>query len=168
MGIARFSEEWIEQVRSAVDIVEVIGRRVELRQSGKNYVGLCPFHSEKTPSFTVEPEKQFYHCFGCGQGGNVFNFVMATENLTFPEAVIKLAEEKGIPVPVISPRERRREQEREQLRQVNLLAARFFYRNLRRPASRIASRRRPAAAVQRRQRRRRRSAAAEPRVCIPA
>jgi len=134
MGIARFSEEWIEQVRSAVDIVEVIGRRVELRQSGKNYVGLCPFHSEKTPSFTVEPEKQFYHCFGCGQGGNVFNFIMATENLTFPEAVIRLAEEKGIPVPVISPRERRREQEREQLRQVNLLAARFFYRNLRRPA----------------------------------
>lgn len=74
MGIARFSEEWIEQVRSAVDIVEVIGRRVELRQSGKNYVGLCPFHSEKTPSFTVEPEKQFYHCFGCGQGGECVQF----------------------------------------------------------------------------------------------
>jgi len=110
MGIARFSDQWIEQVRSAVDILEVIGRRVELRQTGKNYVGLCPFHSEKTPSFTVNPEKQFYHCFGCGRGGNVFNFVMAAENLSFPEAVVKLAQEKGSPVPELSPRDQRREQ----------------------------------------------------------
>ncbi len=134
MGIARFSDQWIEQVRSAVDILEVIGRRVELRQTGKNYVGLCPFHSEKTPSFTVNPEKQFYHCFGCGRGGNVFNFVMAAENLSFPEAVVKLAQEKGIPVPELSPRDQRREQEREQLRQINQMAARYFYRNLRSPA----------------------------------
>lgn len=134
MGIARFSEQWIERVKSSADIVEVIGRRVELRQSGKNYVGLCPFHSEKTPSFTVNPEKQFYHCFGCGKGGNVINFVMDTENLAFPEAVVKLAQEKGIPVPAASPGEQRREKEREQLRQVNQLAARYYYRNLRLPA----------------------------------
>lgn len=134
MAIARFSEQWIEQIKSAVDILEVVGRRVELRQTGKNYVGLCPFHSEKTPSFTVNPEKQFYHCFGCGRGGNVFNFIMETENLTFPEAAAKLAQEKGIPVPVISARDQKREQEREQLRQINQLAARYFYRNLRQQA----------------------------------
>jgi len=132
--IARFSEQWLERVRAAVDIVEVVGRRVELRQTGKNYVGLCPFHSEKTPSLTVNPEKQFFHCFGCGKGGNVFNFIMETENLSFPEAVVKLAQEKGIPVPSLSPHDQRKEQEREQLRQVNQLAARYYYRNLRSPA----------------------------------
>ncbi|HBN95553.1 MAG TPA: DNA primase, partial [Firmicutes bacterium] len=69
--MARFSDEWIEHVKSSVDIVEIIGRRVELKQTGQNYMGLCPFHSEKTPSFSVNPERQFYHCFGCQTGGNV-------------------------------------------------------------------------------------------------
>ena len=133
MEIARFSDELIEQVKAAVDIVEVVGRRVELRPTGKNYVGLCPFHSEKTPSFTVSPEKQFFHCFGCQKGGNVINFVMETENLSFPEAVTKLAEEKGIKVPTISSQDQRREEERERLRQINQMAARYYYRNLRLP-----------------------------------
>ena len=134
MGIARFSDEWIERVKSAVDIVEVIGRRVELRQSGKNYVGLCPFHHEKTPSFSVNPERQFYHCFGCQTGGNVINFLMETEHLSFPEAVVRLAEEKGIPVPAVSRAEQEKEALRDQLRAANELAARYYYRNLRSPA----------------------------------
>ena len=132
--MARFSDEWIEKVKSAVDIVEVIGRRVELKQSGKNYLGLCPFHNEKTPSFSVNPERQFYHCFGCQTGGNVINFVMETEHLSFPEAVTKLAEEKGIEVPVISKREQKKEERREELRAANELAARYYYRNLRLPS----------------------------------
>src|SRR5690554_3084853 len=131
--IARFSDEWIEYVKSSVDIVEVVGRRVELRQSGQNYVGLCPFHSEKTPSFSVNPERQFYHCFGCQTGGNVINFIMETEHLSFPEAVTKLAEEQGIPVPAVSAQEQQKEARREQLRKANELAARYFYRNLRLP-----------------------------------
>jgi len=134
MGIARFSDEWIERVKSAVDIVEVIGRRVELRQSGKNYVGLCPFHHERTPSFSVNPERQFYHCFGCQTGGNVINFLMETEHLSFPEAVVRLAEEKGIPVPAVSRAEQEKEALRDQLRAANELAARYYYRNLRSPA----------------------------------
>ena len=132
--IARFSDEWIECVKSSVDIVEVVGRRVELRQSGQNYLGLCPFHSEKTPSFSVNAERQFYHCFGCQAGGNVINFVMETEHLSFPEAVTKLAEDKGIPVPAVSKEQQRKEAYRDQLRQANELAARYYYRNLRSPA----------------------------------
>ncbi|NMB02885.1 MAG: DNA primase, partial [Firmicutes bacterium] len=137
-GIARFSDEWIELVKSSVDIVELIGRRVELRQTGQNYVGLCPFHNEKTPSFTVNPERQFYHCFGCQSGGNVINFVMETEQLSFPEAVTKLARESGIEVPAVSDREQKREAERERLRKVNELAARYYYRNLRAPVGTAA------------------------------
>ncbi len=134
LGIARFSDEWIEQVKSSIDIVEVIGRRVELRQNGQNYVGLCPFHSEKTPSFSVNAERQFYHCFGCQTGGNAINFLMETEHLSFPEAVTKLAEEKGIPVPAVSTQEQQKEARRDALRQGNELAARYYYRNLRLPA----------------------------------
>lgn len=137
-GIARFSDEWLDLVKSSVDIVEVIGRRVELKQSGKNLVGLCPFHSEKTPSFTVNPEKQFYHCFGCQTGGNVINFVMETENLSFREAVIKLAQDKGIPVPAVSARQEKQEEERDKLRSINELAARYYYRNLRTEAGKEA------------------------------
>ena len=133
MGIARFSDEWIEQVKSSVDIVEVIGRRVELKQSGQNYMGLCPFHNEKTPSFSVNPERQFYHCFGCQTGGNVINFLMETEHLSFPEAVTKLAEEQGIPIPAVSAQEQQKEARRNSLREANELAARYYYRNLRSP-----------------------------------
>lgn len=133
-GIARFSDEWIESVKSSVDIVEIIGRRVQLKKAGQNYVGLCPFHNERTPSFSVNPERQFYHCFGCQTGGNVINFVMETEHLSFPEAVSKLAEEKGIPIPAVSAREHQKETQRDRLRSVNELAARYYYRNLRSPA----------------------------------
>ncbi len=129
--IARFSDEWIERVKSSFDIVDVIGQRVELKQSGRNFLGLCPFHDEKTASFSVNQEKQFYHCFGCHAGGNVINFVMETEHLSFPEAVSKLAKEKGIPIPNLSPRDSELANKREKIRKINETAARFYYRNLR-------------------------------------
>jgi DNA primase len=97
MNRGRIPEAVIDAVLGQHDIVEVVGKTVHLVKRGKNLVGLCPFHSEKTPSFTVSPEKQSYHCFGCGAGGNVIRFVMESEGLSFPEAVRRLAEEAGIP-----------------------------------------------------------------------
>jgi glutamine amidotransferase len=94
-----FSEELIEEIRLANDIVNVISEYVVLKKKGRNYSGLCPFHSEKTPSFMVSPDKQIFHCFGCGAGGNVLSFVMKKENLTFPEAMRMLAEKAGISLP---------------------------------------------------------------------
>lgn len=132
--IARFSDEWIEQVKSSFDIVEVIGRSVQLRRSGRNFMGLCPFHDEKTASFSVNQEKQFYHCFGCHAGGNVINFVMETEHLSFPEAVTKLAKEKGITIPNLSPRDSEIAKKREEIRKINEIAARYYYWNLRQPS----------------------------------
>lgn len=97
--ILRIPEEVIEQVRSNVDIVEIVSQYVQLRKSGKNYFGLCPFHEEKTPSFSVAPEKQIFHCFSCHRGGNVFKFIMEIEKIGFPEAVVKVAELGGISLP---------------------------------------------------------------------
>ena len=85
-------EETIAKVRNNVNIVNVISQYVSLEKKGKDYVGLCPFHQEKTPSFTVNEGKQFFKCFGCGKGGNVFSFLMYKENLTFPESVQKVAD----------------------------------------------------------------------------
>ncbi|TGV13670.1 DNA primase, partial [Mesorhizobium sp. M00.F.Ca.ET.186.01.1.1] len=93
------SDEFVNQVRAAVDIVDVVGEYVQLRKSGRAFLGLCPFHSEKSPSFNVNAERQFFHCFGCGAGGDVFSFLMKLEQLTFPEALHKLAERAGIAVP---------------------------------------------------------------------
>lgn len=89
----------VEAIRSALDIVQVVGESVKLRKSGANFVGLCPFHQEKTPSFAVHPAKQIFHCFGCGVGGDVFKFVMLLENITFPEAVERLAEKASVRLP---------------------------------------------------------------------
>ena len=85
--MARFSDDKLEEIRTRADIVEIIGAHVRLKRAGRNFVGLCPFHNEKTPSFSVNPERGFFHCFGCGAGGTVFNFIMRTEGLNFPEAI---------------------------------------------------------------------------------
>jgi DNA primase len=98
-GTPRGADDWVERVRAASDIVEVIGQTVTLRRSGRNWVGLCPFHEEKTPSFSVNAERQFYHCFSCKVGGDVFKFVQETEHLGFVEAVEWLSRRAGIPVP---------------------------------------------------------------------
>ncbi len=97
--MGRFGDDKIEEVRSRADIVEIVGAHVRLRRAGRNFVGLCPFHNEKTPSFSVNPERGFFHCFGCGAGGSVFNFIMRVEGLTFPEAVRSLARKYGVTLP---------------------------------------------------------------------
>lgn len=97
--MARIPEETLQAIRDRVDLVDLIGRHVHLKKAGRNFVGLCPFHSEKTPSFNVNVERQIYHCFGCGEGGNAITFLMQHENLTFPEAARTLARELGIEVP---------------------------------------------------------------------
>ena len=97
--MSRIADEIIQEVRDRVDIVELIGRHLTLKKSGRNHVGLCPFHSEKTPSFNVNSDRQSYYCFGCNEGGTAFTFLMHVENLTFPEAVRALARECGIEVP---------------------------------------------------------------------
>src|SRR4030043_1228939 len=92
-------EEKIAEVKERSSIVEVISDFVSLKKSGKNHLGLCPFHSEKTPSFTVNEEKGIFHCFGCGVGGNIFNFLMRANHLSFPEAVKEVAKRYGIILP---------------------------------------------------------------------
>ena len=97
----RYSDDIIEEVRMKNDIVDVVSQYVKLNKRGSTYFGLCPFHNEKTPSFSVTPAKQMYYCFGCGAGGNVFNFVMEYENYTFGEALKHLADRAGVQLPKI-------------------------------------------------------------------
>jgi len=94
-----YSEDKLEEIRARANIVEVIGAHVRLKPAGRNFVGLCPFHDEKTPSFSVNPERGFFHCFGCGAGGSVFNFIMRAEGLNFPETVESLARRYGVSLP---------------------------------------------------------------------
>ena len=97
----RYSDDIIEEVRQKNDIVDVVSQYVKLTRKGSSYFGLCPFHNEKTPSFSVTPGKQMYYCFGCGAGGNVFNFIMEYENYTFGEALKHLADRAGVELPKI-------------------------------------------------------------------
>ena len=97
--MAYYSDELIEEIRSGNDIVDVISGYVRLTKKGSTYFGLCPFHNEKTPSFSVSPNKQMYYCFGCGAGGNVITFLMEYENYTFPEALEVLANRIGVELP---------------------------------------------------------------------
>ena len=93
-------EDTVLEIKNAADIVEVVSESVLLKKTGKNYVGLCPFHSEKTPSFTVSPQKQIFYCFGCAAGGNVFSFIMKRDDISFPEAARILSRQYGINLPV--------------------------------------------------------------------
>ena len=127
----QFNQDFVEKVRTAVDIVDLISRDIKLTQRGKNYVGLCPFHDEKTPSFNVNRENQLYNCFGCGSGGNIFNYLMNTRHLSFPEAVQFLAQQAGIELPHQSPAQRELASKAQKLRELNRLAAQYYYRMLR-------------------------------------
>ncbi len=133
-----FPSRFLDELRSRVGLAEVIGRRVRLQRRGREYLGLCPFHNEKTPSFTVNEEKGFYHCFGCGAHGDVIGFAMAAENLSFPEAVERLAAEAGLEVPRASPEERARERRRASLYDVIEAACAWFEAQLRGAAGRAA------------------------------
>jgi len=130
-----YSDEIIGEVRSRTDIVDVISKYVNLQKKGSQYFGLCPFHNEKTGSFSVSPQKQMYYCFGCGAGGNVFSFLMAYENMTFKEAVEDLAPKCGVTLPQreMTARERQRADKRTRLFEINKEAAAYYYKMLRSP-----------------------------------
>ena len=131
-----YTEEQIEEVRSKSDIVQIIGRYVNLKRTGSSYVGLCPFHSEKSPSFNVSPSRQMYKCFGCGVAGNVITFIMEYENYTFPEAMEFLAEQAGVTISKseLSPEMKREKNLRTELVQINAKVASYYYAKLKSPA----------------------------------
>lgn len=131
-----YTEEQIEEVRSKSDIVQIIGRYINLKRTGSSYVGLCPFHSEKSPSFNVSPSRQMYKCFGCGVAGNVITFIMEYENYTFPEAMEFLAEQAGVTISKseLSPEMKREKNLRTELVQINAKAASYYYAKLKSPA----------------------------------
>lgn len=126
----QISEEILEKIKSQNDIVDVISERVRLRKSGRNFTGLCPFHNEKTPSFSVSQEKQIYKCFGCGEAGNVISFVMKEKNLPFIEAVKYLANRANIPLEMNNGEKSKSAKKKELLYRVNVEAAKFFFSNL--------------------------------------
>lgn len=125
----RFTDAWLEELRSRVPIEEVVSEYVRLKQKGKRFWGLCPFHGEKTPSFSVDSESQLYYCFGCHKGGTVFNFVMEMERMEFPEAVKHLAERAHMEIPEDDARGgmRMSSGERDRIYEANLAAARYFH-----------------------------------------
>jgi DNA primase len=136
----RFDDSKIEEIKSRIDIVELASEYLTLKKAGRNYLGLCPFHQEKTPSFTVNREKQIFYCFGCGEGGNAITLLMKIANKTFPEAIKDLAEKTGVVLPVrISGKEGHdKDSLREGITSLNLRSAQQFARNLEGPAGKIA------------------------------
>lgn len=137
-----YPDELVEEVRARSDIVNVIGSYIRLQKKGSSHMGLCPFHNEKTPSFSVSASRQIYHCFGCGVGGNVFTFIMEYENYTFVEALKLLAERAGIALPEreYTEEERRQADLRSRLFEVNKKAAKYFYYVLKSPDGEAARR----------------------------
>lgn len=134
-----YPDELVEEVRAKNDIVDVISGYVRIQKKGSSYFGLCPFHNEKSPSFSVSRDKQMYYCFGCGAGGNVFTFLMAYENCSFPEAIKELADRAGVGLPEMEYSEevKKRESKRAKLLEVNKEAAKYFYYLLRSPKGAI-------------------------------
>ena len=124
-----YEEDFVEEVRQRSDVVDIISSYVNLKRTGSSYFGLCPFHNEKSPSFSVSPNKQMYYCFGCGAGGNVFTFLMEYENLTFVEALERLAEQAGMELPEKgnSENDRKRRDLRDSILEVNKLAANYYF-----------------------------------------
>ena len=128
-------QSFIQDLLNRIDIVEVVGSRVQLKKAGANFLGLCPFHTEKTPSFTVSPVKQFYHCFGCGRNGSAITFLMEHSGLSFVEAVDELAQSVGLTVPRddfrVTPEQRAEKQARTlALTEVMTVASRYYKQQL--------------------------------------
>lgn len=137
--MARYSDEIIDEIKSRNDIVDVISQYVILKRSGRNFFGLCPFHKEKSPSFSVSPEKQIFHCFGCGVGGNVFHFISKIENLNFKETIETLAERSGVNLPVLENEgDTKTAILKSKVYEINKIAAEFYHENLYKPSAKIA------------------------------
>ncbi len=139
IGVSRYSDELVEEIRINNDIVDVVSEYVKLEKKGKNYFGLCPFHREKTPSFSVEPTKQIFYCFSCSKGGSVFQFISLIEKLDFVESVRFLADRAKIQLPEGDDEEQKEKaRQKQEIMKVNLLAARFFYEVLNSPEGEAA------------------------------
>lgn len=137
--MVHYSDELIDEIKNKNDIVDVISQYVVLKRSGRNFFGLCPFHKEKSPSFSVSPDKQIFHCFGCGVGGNVIHFVSKIENLNFKETIETLAEKAGIELPTLENEEDNKIlQLKSKVYEINQLAAQFYHENLYKPTSKLA------------------------------
>ncbi len=137
--MARYSEEIIEEVRQNNDIVDIISQYVHLTRKGRNYFGLCPFHNEKSPSFSVSPDRQIFHCFGCGVGGNVYTFLMKIEGITFVEALEQLAERANIQLPKTENSiDSFKEELKSKVYKVNEFTAEFYHQNLYKPTAKTA------------------------------
>ena len=122
----RYPPHFLDDIRARLSVSQVVGRKVALKRAGREFKGLSPFKVEKTPSFTVNDQKGFYHCFASGEHGDIFTFLMKTEGLSFPEAVERLAGEAGVPMPKLSARDEAREDERERLYRLLEASAEFF------------------------------------------
>ena len=137
--MVRYSEDLIEEIRNSNDIVDVISQYVILKRSGRNFFGLCPFHKEKSPSFSVSPDKQIFHCFGCGVGGNVYTFLMKIEGINFIEAIQMLAERANINLPTLENNaDTAKEELKAKVYKVNAFTADFYHKNLYLPTAKIA------------------------------
>lgn len=135
----RYSDEIIDEVRQTNDIVDIISQYVHLKRSGRNFFGLCPFHNEKSPSFSVSPDKQIFHCFGCGIGGNVFTFLTKIEGINFVEAIQTLAERSNIQLPTLeNSGDASKELLKSKVYKVNEFTANYYHQNLYKPESKIA------------------------------
>ena len=137
--MARYSDEIIDEIRQNNDIVDVISQYVHLKRSGRNFFGLCPFHNEKSPSFSDSPDKQIFHCFGCGVGGNVYTFLMKIEGINFIEAIQMLAERANINLPTLENNaDTAKEELKAKVYKVNAFTADFYHKNLYLPTAKIA------------------------------
>ena len=137
--MVRYSDELIDEIRNSNDIVDVISKYITLKRSGRNFFGLCPFHKEKSPSFAVSPDKQIFHCFGCGAGGNVIHFISKIENLSFRESLELLANRVNIELPTLQSNEDDKTLKlKSKVYEINKIAAEFYHENLYKPTSKIA------------------------------
>lgn len=137
--MARYSDELIDEIRNSNDIVDIISQYVNLKKSGRNFFGLCPFHNEKSPSFAVSPDKQIFHCFGCGVGGNVFHFVSKIENIGFKETLEMLANRANITLPILdNVQDNKTAHLKSRVYEINKQAAQFYHENLYKPTAKIA------------------------------
>lgn len=137
--MARYSDELIDEIRNSNDIVDIISQYVNLKKSGRNFFGLCPFHNEKSPSFAVSPDKQIFHCFGCGVGGNVFHFVSKIENIGFKETLEMLANRANITLPILdNVQDNKTAYLKSRVYEINKQAAQFYHENLYKPTAKIA------------------------------
>ena len=136
----RYNDEIIDEIRSSNNILDVVSQYVVLKRSGRSYSGLCPFHKEKSPSFYVSPDKQIFHCFGCGEGGDVLGFIKKIENITFKEAIEMLAERANIQLPVLvnSEKDEKLQNLKDKVFQINAMASEFYQKNLLNSDAKIA------------------------------